>query len=100
MSQHMMRYKVKADQVGHVEQLLTELFTELEQVRPAGLTYAAFKLPDGVSFMHLVSHEKHESPSRLAQIQALGALHKGLHTSCEEEPVRTELSCVGLYQRA
>ena len=51
----MVRYKVKPDQAARNEELVRAVYEELEQTRPDGLSYATFKLDDGVSFMHLAA---------------------------------------------
>ena len=97
MSMHMVRYTVAPDQVAHNEELLRALFAELGEQRPDGLRYEAFKLADGVSFVHLVSHDK---PGRgpVPHLAALKAFHAGLHERCEQRPVRTELTELGAYR--
>lgn len=60
MTQHLVRYTVKADQVAHNEELVRAVFAELDQVQPPGLRYATFRLDDGVTFIHLVCHDKAE----------------------------------------
>jgi hypothetical protein len=52
--------------------------------RPSGLRYASFKLADGVSFMHIVSHERngHNPLSELPCVQ-------DIHGGCREALRRT-----------
>lgn len=85
MTTHMVRYTVKPDQADHNEQLVRALFAELDGVAPAGLRYATFKLADGVTFIHLISHDStdgHGPP----QLQALKAFHAGVRERCDEAP--------------
>jgi len=73
------------------------VFAELEQVGPAGLSYAAYRLDDGVSFVHLIGRDTENGHGRPPQLQALKAFHAGLRERCEEAPVRTGLSQIGSY---
>jgi len=94
----MVRYTVKADQAAHNEQLVRAVFAELDSAAPVGLRYETFKLADGVTFIHLISHagtDGHGPP----QLDALKSLHAGLRERCDEEPVRTQLTEVGSYRR-
>ncbi|HEV7495546.1 MAG TPA: hypothetical protein VGO10_17360 [Baekduia sp.] len=92
----MIRYTVAPDQVAHNEELLRTLFAELAELRPDGLRYEAFKLADGVSFIHLVSHDK-PGHGPVPHLHALKAFHTGLHERCDQRPARTELTGFGTY---
>ena len=48
----MVSYKLKPDRVAENEALVLAVFKALNQARPAGLSYATFRQPDGVSFIH------------------------------------------------
>ncbi len=50
----MIRYKVRPDRAADNESLVKAVYEQLNRERPAELHYATFKLPDGVSFMHIV----------------------------------------------
>ena len=53
MAQVMVRYKVKADRIEEHEGLIRKVFAELAESAPPGIRYGAFKLADGVSFVHI-----------------------------------------------
>ena len=55
MKRVVVRYKLKADRVLEHEDLIHKLFAELATARPAGLSYRALKLEDGVSFVHIAT---------------------------------------------
>ena len=97
MTQHMLRYKVRPDQAERNEELLRALFAELDEVQPAGLRYAAWKLDDGVTFIHLISHEPTEGKSPLPQVQALKDFHAGMRERCDEAPARSQLTEIGSF---
>lgn len=58
---HMLRSTVHPEHVARTEKLVRAIIEELREVRPPGLRYAAFKLDDGVSFVHLISRRAHAS---------------------------------------
>ena len=97
MTQHMIRYTVKPDQAAHNEELVRDVLAELQQARPAGLRYSAFKLDDGLSFVHLVWRDDENGHGPVPQLQALRAFHAGIRERCDEAPVRSELSEIGSY---
>jgi len=94
---HMVRYTVKPEEVARNEELIGEVFAELSAVRPAGLRYATLKLEDGVSFLHLISHDAGSDHLPGRRLGALRAFHADLRERCEGEPSRTEVTVVGTY---
>jgi hypothetical protein len=93
----LVRYKLKADRVAENEGLVGKVFEELRRVRPPGLRYATFRLDDGVSFIHLVSHEAADGGNALTGLASFKAFAAGIRERCEEPPVTVELSEVGSY---
>ncbi len=94
----MVRYTVKSDQAAHNEALIRAVFTELHRIQPPGLRYAAFKLDDDVSFMHLVWSDPQKGHSPVAHLPALKDFHAGIRDRCDEPPLRTKLSEIGYYR--
>ena len=95
MTRVMVRYKVKPEQVARNEELVRAVYEELDRVEPAGLRYATFKLPDGVTFVHLADTDGAGSP--LTGLTAFKAFQAGLRERCTEPPVLSELSEVGSF---
>ena len=62
MTRVMVRYKVKPEQVARNEELVRAVYEELHRAEPNGLRYATFKLPDGVTFVHLADHDGEGNP--------------------------------------
>ncbi len=98
MNQHMVRYTVKPDQAVHNEELVRAVFAELNRVQPAGLRYAAYKLDDDVSFIHLIWSDTENGRSPAPQLQTLREFHAGIRERCDEGPVRTKLSEIGSFR--
>ena len=55
MRQVMVRYTTRADAAEENARLIRAVFESLRAAAPAGLTYASYRLDDGVSFVHIAS---------------------------------------------
>jgi len=89
------RYKLKSDRVAEHEALIHAVFAELDQTKPAGIRYAAFKEPDGVSYVH-VAHISGDTNPLDANV-AFRAFGAKIRERTEEPPKVTELVAVGAY---
>ena len=94
---HMVRYTLKADRVAENERLAVAVYDALKQVRPPGLRYATFRLEDGVSFIHIVSHEEADGSNALTSLPAFKAFSAGVKERCVDPPVRVDLTEIGSY---
>jgi len=92
----MVRYKVKADRVEENEALVRAVYAELEEAKPEGFRYATFKLPDGVSFVHIASGNL--DPNPLGKIAAFAEFQKGIRDRCDEPPAPADLTEVAAYR--
>jgi hypothetical protein len=96
MGSSMIRYKVRPDRVGENETLVRAVYEQLARERPEGLHYATFRLPDGVSFLHVVIET--DQPGRiLNEVAAFRAFTADIEGRCDEPPVATELTIIGSY---
>ena len=93
----MVRYTVKPECAAENERLAAAVYEALRAARPKGLRYATFRLPDGVSFLHLVSHEAGESGNALTSLPAFKAFSAGVKERCEVPPHRVQLTEIGSY---
>jgi hypothetical protein len=98
MKRIMVRYVVKPDRAAENRQFIENVFDELRRNSPAGLRYASFQQPDGVSFVHLVSIETDSGDNPLTQSPAFQAFQAGIKDRCQVQPVVTEIDEVGSYQ--
>ena len=98
MKQRMVRYKLKADRVAENEQYLQNVFEQLQREQPSGLRYAAFKLDDGVSFVHIVELDTPDGSNPAAALESFRAYTAEIQDRCEEPPVFSELANVGSYK--
>jgi hypothetical protein len=97
MKRVMVRYKVKADRAAENELYVRSVFEQLQRDRPPGLRYATFKLADGVSFVHIASHEAADGGDPLRKLAAFKAFTAEIKDRCEDPPVVAELTEVGSY---
>jgi hypothetical protein len=96
MGSSMVRYKVRPDRADENETLVKAVYEQLGRERPEGLHYATFRLPDGVSFMHIVFET--DQPGRiLNEVAAFRAFSAEIESRCDEPPAVTELTLVGSY---
>jgi hypothetical protein len=51
----MVRSKVRADAVGDVDAAVERLFAAIQQAQPEGIRYASSRLPDGVTYVAVLS---------------------------------------------
>jgi hypothetical protein len=97
MGSSMVRYKVRPDRADENVSLVKAVYEQLAHEKPEGLHYATFRLPDGVSFMHLVVET--DQPGRiLGEVAAFKAFSADIDSRCDEPPVVTELTLVGSYR--
>lgn len=94
---HMVSYKLKADRKAEHERLATAVFEALRESRPMGLRYATFRLADGLSYMHVVSHEEADGSNALTALPAFKAFSEGVKERCDVPPTRVELAEIGSY---
>ena len=91
------QYKVKPERVADNERYVRAVYEELHRVRPPGLRYATFRLPDGQSFIHLVSNEAADGANPLTALPAFKAFLAEIRERCETPPVTTDLEEIGSY---
>jgi len=94
---HMASYTLKPDRVDENERLIAAVFAALNEARPAGLRYASFRRDDGVSFVHLVSHDFADGANPLTALPQFKAFAAGIRERCVEPPARAELTEIGSY---
>jgi hypothetical protein len=89
------RYKTHPESAAENERLIRDVFAELAEHNPAGLHYAAFRLEDGVSFLHVAVLDGDNNP--LTASPAFGAFQAGIKDRCEEGPAPADATIVGSY---
>jgi hypothetical protein len=92
----MVRYKTSEAHAPTNEALVRAVFEELRARAPGGIRYTAYRLEDGVTFVHLATLES-EDGNPLTVLPAFKAFQKRIQERCVEPPVVTELSAIGSY---
>ena len=90
------RYKTHPEKADENERLIREVFAELAKQNPEGLQYAAFRLDDGVSFLHVAMIDGEKNP--LTSSAAFGEFQAGIQDRCAEGPVPADATLVGSYR--
>ena len=57
----MVRYRVKQNKVRENEQLIREVYRQLQEEKLSGVHYSTHKLEDGLSFVQLATFESTET---------------------------------------
>jgi hypothetical protein len=91
----MVRYKLKAGAVDENEKLIEQVFAQLAREKPTGMRYQVFRMPDGVSYVHLASSEAEVNP--VTTLDSFKQYTAGIKDRCEEPPAQARLQVVGEY---
>jgi hypothetical protein len=90
------RYKTKPESADENERLIRDVFAELAEQKPEGLHYAAFRLDDGVSFLHVAVIDGETNP--LSASAAFGQFQSGIQDRCIDGPTPADAAIVGSYR--
>ncbi|HEY1959681.1 MAG TPA: hypothetical protein VGH28_28925 [Polyangiaceae bacterium] len=92
----MVRYKTSSKENADTNAALVRaVFEELRARAPRDFQYACYRMEDGVSFVHVATHEG--SAEALSSLPAFQAFQKELKGRCAEMPAFSELTTVGSY---
>lgn len=96
MRQIMVQYTTRPDQAEENARLIRAVFESLRQTAPAGITYASYRLDDGVTFVHVASIDD-PANNPLQSLPAFKAFTAGVKDRCDVAPVTSVLHEVGSY---
>ena len=96
MKHVMVRYTTRGDRADENARLIAEVFDSLRRSAPPGLSYASYRLDDGVSFVHIASIDDPEN-NPLRQLAEFNAFTAGVRDRCDAPPVTSVLNEVGRY---
>jgi hypothetical protein len=92
----MVRYRTNSPENADKNAALVRgVFEQLHASAPGGIRYTSYRAEDGVSFVHIATHEG--SSDALTQLSAFKEFQREIKSRCAEPPVVTELSAVGSY---
>jgi hypothetical protein len=93
----MVRYQTKPDRTDENQQLIEAVFADLDEREPKGFTYQAFRLEDGVNFVHVVVEHDVDDPDSLQDVPAFQAFVKDVADRCDVAPQASGATIVGRY---
>jgi hypothetical protein len=96
MEKTIVHYKLKPGKVEENEKLVQAVYQELHEQAPEAFSYATYKLPDGVSFVHIAINNTNEK-SPLSGLAAFKAFQAGIKDRCDEQPVVSAATEIGSY---
>jgi hypothetical protein len=91
------RYKTHPEKADENEFLIRAVFVELAKENPHGLRYVAFRLDDGVSFLHVAVIDGADNP--LTASAAFAGFQSGIQDRCAEGPAPANATIIGSYQQ-
>ncbi|PNG23812.1 hypothetical protein C1J00_01645 [Streptomyces cahuitamycinicus] len=77
------------------QELVADVFAELARTKPEGISYASFRLADGVTFVHVGVMDNDSNP--LAESAAFQEFQKGFGDRAAGPPVANGAVLVGSY---
>lgn len=97
MKRMVVQYKVKPEQAERNAELIRAVYEEIDRTQPDGLRYAALRLADGVTFIH-IAEEPTDGQSPLAALPSFQRFRAGIAERCEVLPVAQESSELGSFR--
>jgi hypothetical protein len=98
MGQMIVQYTVKPDEVARNEELVRDVYAELDRERPEGLRYMTLRLDDGLSFIHVVSVETADGSNPLPQLPAFQRFLDNIGDRLTAGPTTSDLTEIGSYR--
>jgi hypothetical protein len=89
------QYQTRPDAAERNQQLIERVFEELRGIQPGGLRYMAFRLEDGVGFVHVAIFDGDEDP--LAESAAFRRFQEGTAERLVGPPEIRSMTIVGSY---
>jgi quinol monooxygenase YgiN len=80
------RYRVKPDKQDEVVSVVEEFVKTVKENEPNTLRYTAYRLEDGVSFVHIMYFKDEEAEQHHQGTDYLKKFTELLYPNCEEEP--------------
>jgi len=91
-------YTVRPDAYAEHVRLIDLVFAQLDDEQPANVDYQVMCLADGVSFVHVSSHDSADGSSPLPALAAFKAFISGLARRVATPPSSSDASTIGVYR--
>jgi hypothetical protein len=89
------RYRTRPEAAEKNARLVEAVYAALAEVAPPDLAYVAYRLADGVTFVHVA--RLGEMPNPLPTLPAFVAFQRDLEQRCVEQPAPSAATVVGSY---
>lgn len=89
------RYEMRPETAEENQKLIENTFAELAQTCPEGLSYAAFRLGDGVTFVHVGVMPEGSNP--LMESAAFQEFQRAFGERAASGPIASDAVLVGSY---
>jgi quinol monooxygenase YgiN len=96
-ARRLVRYQVKPERVAENEALVRAVFESLRASPIQGLRYAAHKLDDGVSFVHLVEFANQAANEAFVGRPAFKAFVARIGERCDQPPLNMGMQEIGAH---
>jgi hypothetical protein len=96
MNTRIIRYTTHPEHADENARLIRDVFAALADVKPDGVHYAAFRLDDEVSFVHIVTLDGDVNP--LNDLPAFQEFQANIMNRVAAPPVTVVTSVVGNYE--
>jgi quinol monooxygenase YgiN len=80
------RYRIKADKQDEMVAVLEEFVKTVKENEPNTLRYTAYRLEDGVSFIHIMYFKDEEAEQHHNSTSYLKKFAEILNPNCEQQP--------------
>jgi hypothetical protein len=97
MRKNLVRYRVKPNEVAENERLVKEVYKQLHHSKIEGFHYATFKMPDGVSFVHIALADNDDAHKAFGNLSAFKDFQSNIKDRCDELPVVSLVTEIGSY---
>lgn len=89
------QYRTKPGRAEENARLIADVFAELKQTQPDGLSYRAYRLGDGETFIHAVTLSAPDNP--LTTSPAFAAFQSAIAERCVEGPTPIDATLLGSF---
>ena len=95
MATTIVQYRTKPERAEENRQLITTVFTELDQRQPDGFTYKVFSLDDGSRFIHVLIEHQPGGSDPLKDLPTFKAFQADIVDRCASAPAIADAVVVG-----
>ena len=91
-------YKIRPEAYDEHVRLVEGVFAQLQDEQPADVDYQVMCLADGVSFVHVSSHDTKDGANPLPELAAFKEFGRNIAARVATEPAPTPATAIGSYR--